>query len=212
MRNNRIISALIIVGTIASISYLTIKSDPQQQMDPAAVASIQSYSDETVPLLSAPPVTDHPVHSGVVTKNSFFFNIMKDGGIPPRQIDAIIRASKPVYDFGRIQPGQYFEIFTDSEGKLERLTFSLKGTESYIEVVSVDGNFVTTRKDYPFEVAVKEASGIITSSFFASLIEQGLSNELGAKIANIYAWDIDFFSQITRQKSEGFPCFHRRTG
>ncbi|MBN2184988.1 MAG: peptidoglycan DD-metalloendopeptidase family protein [Candidatus Krumholzibacteriota bacterium] len=198
MRNNRIVSALIIAGTIASISYLTIKSDPKQNLEPAAVASIQGYPDETAVLLNAPPVTPDPVHSGVVTKNSFFFNILEEGGIPPRQIDAIIRASKPVYDFGRIQPGQYFEIFTDPEGELEKLTFSLKGTESYVEVVSVDGNFVTNRKDYPFEVVVKEASGIITSSFFASLIEQGLSNELGAKIANIYAWDIDFFSQIMK--------------
>ena len=198
MKNNRVISAFIIVGTITSIFYLTIKSGPQPQMEPVVTAAVQPFFSETVPLLSAPPTISHPVHSGMVTKNSFFFNILKDGGVPPRQIDAIIRASKPVYDFSRIQPGQYYEIFTDAEGKLERLTFSLKGTESYVEVVSVDENFVTTRKDYPFEVAIKEASGIITSSFFASLIEQGLSNELGAKIANIYSWDIDFFSQIMK--------------
>ncbi len=198
MRNNRIISAFIIVGTIASISYLTIRTDPKEKLDPVAFGSMQGYADDEAPLLSAPPLAPDPVHSGVVTKNSFFFNILEEAGIPPIQIDEIIRASKPVYDFGRIRPGQYFEIFTDPEGNLERLTFSLKGTESFIEVAAVDGSFFTTRKDYPFELEIKEASGIITSSFFASLMEQGLSNELGAKIANIYAWDIDFFSQIMK--------------
>ncbi|MBN2070535.1 MAG: peptidoglycan DD-metalloendopeptidase family protein [Candidatus Krumholzibacteriota bacterium] len=198
MKNNRIISALIITGTIAAIFYLTVRSGRQVDDQPVIVEAALISSSELParePVLHEP---EAPALSGMVTKNSFFFNILRDAGIIPNQIDAIIRASKPVYDFARIQPGQYYEIFTGDGGELQRLTFSLKGTESYIEIVTVDGDFVTTRKDYPFKVVIREASGIITSSFFASLMEQGLSNELGATIANIYAWDIDFFSQIRK--------------
>lgn len=198
MNRNRITSALVLLVAIAGIFYFTIRTSPDRQ-EPLMVAS-SGNSAATEILLAEPSPTQvpDPSSSGVVGKNDFFFNILKDRGISPQQIDAIIRASKPVYNFGRIKPGQHYEIFTGSDGNLERLTFSLDGLESYIEVIASDGSYVTAKKEYAFATSISKASGIITTSFFGSLIDQGLSNELGAKIANIYAWDIDFFSQIRK--------------
>ncbi|MCK4236126.1 MAG: M23 family metallopeptidase, partial [Candidatus Krumholzibacteria bacterium] len=54
------------------------------------------------------------------------------------------------------------------------------------------------RKGYHFEVENKTVSGMITHSLFSSLQEQSIPLELGAKMSDIFAWDIDFFTDLRK--------------
>ena len=141
------------------------------------------------------PVEPEPTHAGTVSKNTSFFDLMLECGLSPQEIKEIEKSSKKVYDFRRIYPGQEFEFYADHMGGLNRLNFAISD-ESYIEIVKDNGELSTERKSYPFNIEQSSGSGIITHSLFLSLQEQDLPLELGAKIGDIFAWDIDFFTDV----------------
>ncbi|HER43732.1 MAG TPA: M23 family peptidase, partial [Candidatus Eisenbacteria bacterium] len=133
--------------------------------------------------------------AGTVGKNSSFFDLMLACELSPQEIKDIERTAKEVYDFRRIYPGQEYEVYTASNGGLEKLTFVISD-EHFVEVTKTGGEIAAERKEYPFETVHRTASGIITHSLFVSLQEQKLPLELGAKLSDIFAWDIDFFTDI----------------
>ncbi|MBN1163148.1 MAG: peptidoglycan DD-metalloendopeptidase family protein, partial [Candidatus Krumholzibacteriota bacterium] len=146
----------------------------------------------------SPPLPAEPLHAGVVKRNLSFFDLLTGFGLPPEQIHQITKSAKPVYNFKKIYPGQTYELFGGGNGSLDSLRFSLDA-ETYIEVASGgETGFQAARKEYPFLLETRQASGIIVHSLFASLSEQKLPQELGVKLVDLFAWDIDFFSEIRK--------------
>jgi murein DD-endopeptidase MepM/ murein hydrolase activator NlpD len=188
MSREKFRSLIIITGTVAVLIILLL--DPQKER--AGKEQISVISPDSVFDLPIPP---EPNYAGTVVKNTSFFDLMLRCSISPQEIKEIERTSKSVYDFRRIYPGQEYELYTDHAGDLEKLNFAISD-ESYIEVKKREGKIVAERKEYPFEVERMIASGIITHSLFVSLQEQGIPLEIGAKLTDIFAWDIDFFSDV----------------
>jgi len=140
---------------------------------------------------------EEPDFEGVVAKRSSFFETMLSCGLNPQEIHLIEKATKKVYDLRRIYPGQAYELFTDPEGKLKKLKFSIND-EYYLLVERDSVGFHAEKVQYPYETRIKRASGMIEQSLFASLEKQNLPVELGLQISDIFAWDIDFFTDIRK--------------
>ncbi len=188
MRIDKTRSLVIIAGTL---TILVIALLGQKGTDQIA-ENITVLSPDSVFYL---PVEPEPTYAGTVSKNTSFFDLMLECGLSPQEIKEIEKSSKKVYDFRRIYPGQEFKFYADHIGGLNRLNFAISD-ESYIEVVRNNGELSSERKSYPFDTQHKTGSGIITHSLFLSLQEQDLPLELGAKIGDIFAWDIDFFTDV----------------
>lgn len=200
MNRNKLISAAVIISTMALMFYLAVR---QPSGVDAPVGEASQVSLHTAPFEDTAPgggpetTADDPQHSGVVGRNESFFDLMQKCGFEPLEITEIAGAAKPVYNFRRIYPGQSYEIFTGPDGSLRTMRFAISDKE-FIEVSSGEDGLSVARKEYPYQLVIKQASGLITHSLFASLAEQGLPVDLGIKLADIFAWDIDFFSQIRK--------------
>lgn len=198
MTRNRFISGVVILTFLAVV--LIVATQPKREHGPAALTAIDTVPVETVEQPAqqpAPPPEPSPAYAGIVRKNTSFFDLLTACGVTPQEINTIAKKSKAVYDFRRIYPGQSYSLYTDSVGCFDRFTLELDDV-SYIEVNRDGGDFSTERKEYPFEVEVKSASGLIQHSLYATIIDQSLPLELGAKLADIFAWDIDFFTDVRK--------------
>jgi murein DD-endopeptidase MepM/ murein hydrolase activator NlpD len=181
--------SLIIIGGSLAVLLIILLGPGQERSEHEWISVVHPDSVFEIPVLP------EPTYAGTVGKNTSFFDLMLRCSISPQEIKEIERTSKEVYDFRRIYPGQGYEIYTDSEGSLEKLNFVISD-ESYVEVTKSEGHILAERRNYPFEVERRTASGIITHSLFVSLQEQNIPLELGAKLTDIFAWDIDFFTDI----------------
>lgn len=188
MKTDKFRSLIIIAGTLAVLLVLLLS--PRGERTEEERIAVQA--PDSVFELPASPL---PAFAGTVSKNTSFFDLMLACDLTPQEIKDIERKAKDVYDFRRIYPGQEYELYTGSDGDLEKLTFAISD-ESYIEVTKTGEEIDAERKSYPFEVINRTASGIITHSLFVSLQEQELPLELGAKLGDIFAWDIDFFTDV----------------
>jgi len=103
----------------------------------------------------------------------------------------IIHANATGKQFADVEPGQDVVATLNASGELEQLTYSKNPFETLI----------ATRHDDEFDVAllskkvdyqIASSKGTIDSSLFEDGKEAGLPEKLILKLADIFAWDIDF--------------------
>jgi murein DD-endopeptidase MepM/ murein hydrolase activator NlpD len=195
---NRISAAVIALAIVALLIGLVARHGAPPPQASLVTADLSPAPAEAPARLEpAPPPAPTPDITGTVKKNTAFYDIMTEAGATPLQVTEIAKAVKPVYDFRRIKPGQQYEVYRSAGGAIERIRFSLDQSR-YVEVIVADSAITARQLEYPCRTEVREASGIITSSLFASVTEQELPEELGNRLVDIFAWDIDFFSDIRK--------------
>ena len=110
--------------------------------------------------------------------------------------NAILRLEKPQYEgvppLKSVYPGQQFAVLHDSTGEVthvfvERDAISYYAYEIYWE--DVVGKIV----EVPTTNRSKELGGVINSSLWATIENQGSNGVLSVKLANIFAWSINFY-------------------
>jgi len=189
--NNRKITSLATLAILTSVLAYTAFSNLRK--GPSSDASRTTRSDT----LTIEVKEEKPTYEGVVEKRSSFFETMLSCQMDPKEIHLIEKATKKVYDLRRIYPGQVYELFTDPEGRFRKLRFSIND-EYYLLVERDSSGFHAEKLRYPYKTIVKSASGMIEQSLFASLEKQNLPIELGLQLSDIFAWDIDFFTDIRK--------------
>lgn len=190
MGNDKLKSILFVSGSLMLLALVAINPGMRGDL---------SWQNATAPSDSsaAPGDARRPLHAGVVSPNMSFFDLMRDFGFDAPSIRLIEKAVRNVYDFRKIYPGQRFEVYGASDGSVESMQFVVND-ESYIDINFRDGDVSAERKEYAFTVRLRPAGGVITTSLYNALDEQGVPAELGPKLADLFAWDIDFHNDMRR--------------
>jgi murein DD-endopeptidase MepM/ murein hydrolase activator NlpD len=136
---------------------------------------------------------------GRIARNSTLATML-DEVLSPAGIQHLVHAARPVYDLARVSVGHPFDIVLGPDGlvrvftygidELRTLRVSRRGDELEAELVTRD-----------YEVATSVASGTIESSLFLAVTESGEEDQLALDLAEIFAWDVDFNTEIQRGDS-----------
>ena len=198
MSREKKITIFVVVAAVISAVLITASNREatveEQEMAPASMVA-EATPGLSLPVPPPPPEADL---SGEIKKNSSFSDLMTASGATPQQIHDIVRESEKIYNLSNIRPGQKYDIFKSTDGDIEKIHLATPGETAFIEIDCSSDKIRVERIEYPYEINVKEASGIITQSFFRSLNEQELPQALGIMLTEIYAWDIDFFTEIRK--------------
>jgi murein DD-endopeptidase MepM/ murein hydrolase activator NlpD len=93
-----------------------------------------------------------------------------------------------------LKPGDAIK-FIRSDGELKELTRKVSESQT-LKVVREDDGFAAKMIDNPVETRIRTASAIIDSSLFQAAGAADISDIVALKLANIFAWDIDFVLDI----------------
>lgn len=165
---------------------------------PGFLFKMQNVLEKAEFKTSSEIIKREPLYAGVVSQNTSFFDLLREFGFDPPSINIIEKAARNVYDFRRIYPGQPYEVYTDENGNIESMRFGDRSNEAYIDIRFENGIVSAEKKEYEFDIRLRAAGGTITTNLFSSLDSEGLPTELGNKIADIFAWDIDFHNDMRR--------------
>lgn len=134
---------------------------------------------------------------GKVRRNETLFSSLVNHGISRDDANAIIKALDGVLDFRKCRVGTAWDAVYNQGGDFEMFAYHDFNLERYFvrqEEAGLRGyRIVAETKMYVVALA-----GVIESSLSESLWKQGESDQLTNKIAEIFAWDIDFFSDIRK--------------
>jgi murein DD-endopeptidase MepM/ murein hydrolase activator NlpD len=105
----------------------------------------------------------------------------------------IVAAARHVFDFRMLQAGNELKIARTLYGELAELRYQID-PERFLSVVRRNGQFQAEVQTIPTTVETDAVFGKIDGSLFEGVTEAGESPELAMRIADIFSWDLDFYT------------------
>ena len=140
------------------------------------------------------PVDSFELIDNVIDNGESFSNILLNFGIDYAMIHRIATEFKDVFDVRNLRIGKDYTIFAENNdsAKVARYMVYKPSAIDYVVFDLRDTGNVYLGEE---EVSIKEKSisGVINSSLYEGLLEQGGSPALAVELSKVYAWTIDFF-------------------
>src|SRR5271165_5525727 len=93
-----------------------------------------------------------------------------------------------------LKPGDAIKL-THSDGGIKELTRKVSETQT-LKVVREEAGFAARMIENPVETRIRTATATIDSSLFEAAEAADISDTVALKLANVFAWDIDFVLDI----------------
>jgi murein DD-endopeptidase MepM/ murein hydrolase activator NlpD len=140
-----------------------------------------------------------------IKKNETLADILTKFDVDYNLITKIFNESKPIFDFRKIQPDKNYLVYQKKDSLKSFFAFIYEINKiKYIKVQLLD-SLVIELKEREVETRERSISGIINSSLYETLVSQNSSIVLAGELAEVYAWQIDFY---TIQKGDRFYAIY----
>ncbi len=222
-------SAALVFVLSACVSYGVITGFTSSGPEPGEVqlASVAAFGPASpveffgpeLPAELLPVEADEPepstmrVVTGHIPRGSTLAKALGDQGVAARAVDRISRTLRPLFDFRRAQPGDFYALIQDESGEILSFEYQ-RGRRIVYRLERDEQGLRGVRSELPLERRVVRLAGLIDRSLFETVLELGEGAELTEKYADVFIWDIDFSSQ-TRPGDEFrmvFEKFYDRAG
>jgi len=164
------------------------------------IATVQSVEPGTKPVpdvAAAPavwPEGSAPI-VGTVKRGQTAFALLRQAGVSTAEVRKMQRAIRHVFDLRHLQAGQPYSVTVAANGLLQYFTYE-PDAHQRLEVQRQGQTFVGRLEPVAYERKRRLLHGSIRSSLYAALAAQGEAPQLAAELAEIFAWDIDFHTDL----------------
>jgi murein DD-endopeptidase MepM/ murein hydrolase activator NlpD len=150
------------------------------------------------PLLAPPPPLK--MLTGTIGRNTNLASVLGQA-VSPTVVHRIVETARPLHDLARISVGHPFSLVVGQDGFLSNFSYAIDELRTLRVVRNGDGleAQITTRN---YDQRTEIVQGTITSSLFGAVNDAGEQDQLALDLADIFAWDIDFHTEL--QKGDSF--------
>ncbi|NJB67772.1 murein DD-endopeptidase MepM/ murein hydrolase activator NlpD [Desulfobaculum xiamenense] len=157
---------------------------------PGCVAQTDSSSAPEAP---AAPLHVRETIDGVVDSGQTASELLEQW-LSPQEIHDLAAACRKPYALSQMRVGQPYAIHT-LDGAFERFEYEIDAEDKLI-VTRDDNGFNAACEAIPYEIRTAVVGGEIESSLFEAVDKSGESAALAVRLADIFAWDVDFIRDI----------------
>jgi murein DD-endopeptidase MepM/ murein hydrolase activator NlpD len=122
-----------------------------------------------------------------------------------RMVDKLARTTRDIFDVRKIRPGNPYAVIQTNDSLKQTLFFVYEITKTDFVVYDFRDSLRVYRDEKPVTKKIKAAKGTIESSLWNAFIDQGIDINLALKMADIYAWTVDFYGI---QKGDRFKLIY----
>ena len=182
----------------SSIDYsamgVAARHDPQPEQAPPP----QPTDPRELPEAEAPPEPELTRMTGIVKSGDTPASLL-EGCMALPEIYNLCNESKSVYSLSNLKAGQPWTMIYSGDA-LVGLEYEIDDNERLVVSMS-DGGFEFRREAIPYEIETKTVAGVIESSLFGAINDAGETDELGLRLANVFAYDVDFTRDLRQGDS-----------
>lgn len=139
------------------------------------------------------PVDSFEIYQSEFGKNEFLGTILDRFHMTALEIDHVAKASKDIYDVRKFRKGKNYTIFSTKDSISEVAYFIYQPNSIDYVVYDLRDSVHIYKAQKELVTQTRKASGVIQSSLYQTLVDQDLSPALAVRLADIYAWTIDFY-------------------
>jgi len=140
------------------------------------------------------PVDSFTVTDGVVKSNQYLSQILNAYGVGMGTIDQVARRSKSVFDVRKIKSGHNYTIFQTPDSLKQTRYFVYEDTPTDYYVFELFDSLRIYKRQKEVVNRRRTAQGVIETSLWNTMDDNGLDPMLALDLSDIYAWTIDFFA------------------
>lgn len=193
MKPTRFVALLGVLFPLGLLSFSApLTPDPSDPAPPPAPAA-----DVATPATEARDAFGLPDHkfrvvSQRVQRNETFSRLLNDYNVSYERIVELADASRGVYDVRRIVAGRPYRIYVN-EWLQQAAYLVYQPTPTRYVVYNIRHPERSHIGERPVSVDWDTASGVITSSLYETLVDNGAHPELALRLSEVFAWQVDFF-------------------
>lgn len=147
----------------------------------------------------APPI----VETLRIARGDTFDALLARAGLEPEKRQAIIDSLQGKFDVRKLRAGTELTLVRTAEGLVESIEY-LIDPDHMLQLLHTGDNFSAAVVEVPSTLRTLPVCGTLRGSLFESISQTGEAAELALEMANIFAWDIDFYTDP--QENDRF-CF-----
>jgi murein DD-endopeptidase MepM/ murein hydrolase activator NlpD len=197
MVNNKKLLLVILVAAAAGITVFLL-SGKVASTSKSSVPVPETTKGNVAEAYVAPrkfglPVDSFNVVDNTVKRNDFLATILEPYHVDNITIANLAQKSKPIFDVRRITAGSQYSIFCTKDSLQKAVYFVYQPNPIDYIIYDLRDSITITEGKREVTTRVETASGVITSSLYEALDKAGTDPALAMKLADIYAWTIDFY-------------------
>jgi len=113
--------------------------------------------------------------------------------ISVQQIASLLGELGNVLDLRKLLPGESYELITDGQDSLRMLRYRKAPGEIFVVEPAEDG-LTVFQENIPLTKVVRKVEGTVDVSLYDAVCASGGDAELAVMLSDIFAWDVDFFT------------------
>ena len=170
---------------------------------PSSLNSSTAFEPETASAESA--AAEFRTVTGTVKQGESLYDIFKRYGLNINELYAIASASKKTYNLKKLSPGRDYCIKLDGDNCVRSFTYYIDGS-SILNIERAEEDFRASKAAIPYETTLVHISGTVRDNLVSSIDNLLLALDL----SDIFAWDIDFTTDIRNGDSFKLVVEERR--
>lgn len=135
----------------------------------------------------------YEVEYDTIRRGDTFGKIMLSRDADYQKVDQAARASRASFDLRKIQVGKPYRILRTCDDEQRPVVFIYENDFLNYTVADLRDEVKVYEEKHPYDLVERQLSGVIEGSLYETLQRQGIDQNLSQELANIYAWNIDFF-------------------
>ena len=191
--NTKVIGGIIVVIAIlfGALYFLQPSNPPLPVVEQLPEQIIEE--EEPTEYMFEIPVDSFEIYQSEFKRNEFLGTVLDRFHMSAVDIDKLDKAAKKVYSVNKFRAGKNYTIFSTKDSIPQVAYFIYQPNEIDYVVYDLRDSVVIELKKKDIEIKLREASGVITSSLYQTLVDQDVSPALAVELADVYAWTIDFY-------------------
>jgi murein DD-endopeptidase MepM/ murein hydrolase activator NlpD len=180
------------IGGIAGYVHHRHSLDEEVQQQEVAVEAEEAREQQQVQPADPPPLESK------IGKNENFMAALQHAGFNSSDASAITAASQRVFNLRQVRAGNAMTVNRSASGELRELNYRIDLDRMLKVVPAPEGKFTAEIKPVPSRSEVSTVTGQINDSLFKAVAQAGESPELAMRLAQIFAYDLDFYTDTRK--------------
>ncbi len=126
-----------------------------------------------------------------------FAGALQEFGLTPTEVNDATAAAQHAYNLRQLRAGNSITVGRSVEGTLRQIDYKIDA-ERMLHIVPQTQGFSAEVKEIPTRTEVAVVSGRLEDSLFNAVEEAGESAEVAMRLAQIFAYDLDFYTDPRR--------------
>ena len=140
-----------------------------------------------------------------IKRGDTFGSILEENGIDYPEVFNILKVLKNKVSVKRLVVGKYYSLFFSKDSIVTPKAFIYEPQIDSYTVVQLRDSIYGKKVIKPIKIVTKEGNGLIENSLYETMINSGLNDQLTYYLADVYAWNIDFYRL---QKGDRFKVIY----